>query len=181
MLGELCRDSRAAAASAYCCSSLMISGLSGDMGRVSSSVLGSCGDEALCLPLLVDSSDELWEPGNKEMEEVRKTTLEKNLGAERQQQKGRWGGSWGDCGACSEHRHDGTWPRNTTPDTQVGKHVSKPHIALTSPYLRQLFDGLHCPLASQWSGWQKSAHRWSGYTSLEQRQNNFIHPESRSL
>jgi len=78
VLGELCRDSRAAAASAYCCSSLMISGLSGDMGRVSSSALGSCGDEALCLPLLVDSSEELWEPGNKEMEQMRKTTLEEN-------------------------------------------------------------------------------------------------------
>lgn len=91
VLGELCRDSRAAAASAYCCSSLMISGLSGDMGRVSSSALGSCGDEALCLPLLVDSSEELWEPGNKEMEQVRKTTLEKNLGAKKQQWKGRWG------------------------------------------------------------------------------------------
>lgn len=89
VLGELCRDSRAAAASAYCCSSLMISGLSGDMGRVSSSALGSCGDEALCLPLLVDSSEELWEPGNKEMEQVRKTALEKNLGAEKQHWKGR--------------------------------------------------------------------------------------------
>lgn len=66
VLGELCRDSRAAAASAYCCSSLMISGLSGDMGRVSSSALGSCGDEALCLPLLADSSEELWEPAKKE-------------------------------------------------------------------------------------------------------------------
>lgn len=53
--------------------------------------------------------------------------------------------------------------------------MSKPHTALTSPYLRQLSDGLHCPLASQWSGSQKSARRWSGYTSLEQRQNNFIH------
>lgn len=91
VLGELCRDSRAAAASAYCCSSLIISGLSGDMGRVSSSALGSCGDEALCLPLLVDSSDELWEPGDKEMEQVRKTTLEKNLRAKQQQWKGTWG------------------------------------------------------------------------------------------
>lgn len=69
----------------------MISGLSGDMGRVSSSALGSCGDEALCLPLLVDSSEELWEPGSKEMEQVRKTALEENLGAKRSQWKGMWG------------------------------------------------------------------------------------------
>lgn len=91
VLGELCRDSRAAAASAYCCSSLMISGLSGDMGRVSSPVLGSCGDEALCLPLLVDSSEEFWEPGGKEMEQVRKTILGKNLRVKKQQWEGRWG------------------------------------------------------------------------------------------
>lgn len=66
VLGELCLDSRAAAASAYCCNSLMISGLSGEMGRVTSSVLGSFGDEALCLPLLVDSSDGPWDPVNNE-------------------------------------------------------------------------------------------------------------------
>lgn len=77
VLGELWRDSRAAAASAYCCSSLMISGLSGEMGRVSSSALGSCGDEALCLPLLVDSREELWEPANKETGQVRSMTSEK--------------------------------------------------------------------------------------------------------
>lgn len=62
VVGELCLDSRAAAASAYCCSSLMISGLSGEIGRVSSSGLGSLGDEALCLPLLVDSTDGPWDP-----------------------------------------------------------------------------------------------------------------------
>lgn len=83
VLGELWRDSRAAAASAYCCSSLMISGLSGEMGRVSSSALGSCGDEALCLPLLVDSREELWEPANGEMGQVRDTTSEDNLWAKR--------------------------------------------------------------------------------------------------
>lgn len=65
VLGELCLDSRAAAASAYCCSSLIISGLSGEMGRVSSSVLGSLGEEALCLPLLVDSRDGPWDPVDK--------------------------------------------------------------------------------------------------------------------
>lgn len=89
VLGELWRDSRAAAASAYCCSSLMISGLSGEMGRVSSSALGSCGDEALCLPLLVDSREELWEPANKEMGQVRNMTPEKSLQAKKQQWKGR--------------------------------------------------------------------------------------------
>lgn len=30
--------------------------------------------------------------------------------------------------------------------------MSKSHTALTNSYLRQLSDGLHCPLASQWSG-----------------------------
>lgn len=58
---------------------------------MSSSALGSCGDEALCLPLLVDSSEELWEPGSKEMEQVRKMTLEKKLGAKEREWKGRRG------------------------------------------------------------------------------------------
>lgn len=68
VLGELCLDSRAAAASAYCCSSLMISGLSGEMGRVSSSELGCFGEEALCLPLLVDSRDGPWDPANERLQ-----------------------------------------------------------------------------------------------------------------
>lgn len=52
--------------------------------------------------------------------------------------------------------------------------MCKPHTAHRGPYLRQLSDGLHCPSASQWSVWQKSDRHWSGYTSLEQRQNSFI-------
>lgn len=52
--------------------------------------------------------------------------------------------------------------------------MCKPHTAPTGPYLRQLSDGLHCPLASQWSVWQKSDRHWSGYTSLEQRKDKFI-------
>ena len=64
-LGELWRDSRAAATSAYCWSSLMISGLSGETGRASPSGSGALGDEALCLPLLVDSREGPWEPGDK--------------------------------------------------------------------------------------------------------------------
>lgn len=83
--------------------------------------------------------------------------------------------SWEDHGVSSEDRYDGRQPGNSTPDTEVGKPSSKPHTALTNPYLRQLPDGLHCPWSSQWSGLQKSAHHWSGYTSLGQRQNNFIH------
>lgn len=62
-LGELCWDSLAAATSAYCWSSLMISGLSGETGRASPSGSGALGDEALCLPLLVESREGPWEPG----------------------------------------------------------------------------------------------------------------------
>ena len=64
-LGELWWDSRAAATSAYCWSSLMISGLSGETGLASPSGSGALGDEALCLPLLVDSREGPWEPGDK--------------------------------------------------------------------------------------------------------------------
>lgn len=62
-LGELWRDPRAAATSAYCCSSLRTSGLSGETGRASPSGSAALGDEALCLPLLVDSREGPWEPG----------------------------------------------------------------------------------------------------------------------
>lgn len=43
----------------------MISGLSGETGRASPSGSGALGDEALCLPLLVDSREGPWEPGDK--------------------------------------------------------------------------------------------------------------------
>lgn len=64
-LGEFWRDSRAAATSAYCCNSLRISGLSGETGLASPSGSGALGDEALGLPLLVDSREGPWEPGDK--------------------------------------------------------------------------------------------------------------------
>lgn len=40
----------------------MISGLSGETGRASPSGSGALGDEALCLPLLVDAREGPWEP-----------------------------------------------------------------------------------------------------------------------
>lgn len=40
----------------------MISGLSGETGLASPSGSGALGDEALCLPLLVDSREGPWEP-----------------------------------------------------------------------------------------------------------------------
>lgn len=43
----------------------MISGLSGETGLASPSGSGALGDEALCLPLLVDSREGPWEPGDE--------------------------------------------------------------------------------------------------------------------
>jgi hypothetical protein len=43
----------------------MISGLSGETGRASPSGSGALGDEALCLPLLVDAREGPWEPADK--------------------------------------------------------------------------------------------------------------------
>lgn len=43
----------------------MISGLSGETGLASPSGSGALGDEALCLPLLVDAREGPWEPGDK--------------------------------------------------------------------------------------------------------------------
>lgn len=43
----------------------MISGLSGETGLASPSGSGALGDEALCLPLLVDAREDPWEPGDK--------------------------------------------------------------------------------------------------------------------
>lgn len=43
----------------------MISGLSGETGLASPSGSGALGDEALCLPLLVDSREGPWEPETK--------------------------------------------------------------------------------------------------------------------
>lgn len=39
----------------------------------------------------MDSSEEFWEPEGEEMEQVRKTILEKNLRVKKQPQEGRWG------------------------------------------------------------------------------------------
>lgn len=53
----------------------MISGLSGETGLASPSGSGALGDEALCLPLLVDARGGPWEPGEKT--QVNETRMER--------------------------------------------------------------------------------------------------------
>lgn len=67
---------------------------------------------------------------------------------------GSWEGekvriSRGGCGVSSERK---AARERHSPDTRAWKQVSEPCRALTKPHLRQLSDGLRCPLASQWSG-----------------------------
>lgn len=62
----------------------MISGLSGETGRASPSGSGALGDEALCLPLLVDAREGPWEPADKI--QVTETRMGREKEASRDQQ-----------------------------------------------------------------------------------------------
>lgn len=60
----------------------MISGLSGETGLASPSGSGALGDEALCLPLLVDAREGPWEPADKiEVTETRMKGEKKQPGS----------------------------------------------------------------------------------------------------